>query len=376
VPDWFAQAVHRQGDIALGAGIATLAVVQLAGYDEPVWAKLVAAASVIVLGVAAALRTRYPILLLALLVVSMPVGALLPKHFGDVEAVGLFVVVAVYSAAAHTGGLRVVVAGVLSGAVAIGALVGDPEELNVAAVVFISLVVGGPWVAGRIVRRRRLGEARLEREKASAEAAIVEERARIARELHDAVAHAISVIVLQARGGRRLLDQEPEEARRALDAIDRTASQALAEMRRLLGLLRENDEQIALAPQPTLARLDDLVAQVRGAGLPVEVYIEGAPAELPPGVDLSAYRIVQEALTNALKHAGPATARVTLRYRDCAIDVEICDDGTGGGNEDGTGQGLAGIQERVAIFGGEVNSGPRADGGYVVRARLPYVSQR
>ncbi len=190
------------------------------------------------------------------------------------------------------------------------------------------------------------------------------------------MAHAISVIVLQARGGRKLLDEEPDEARQALDAIERTASQALDEMRRLLGLLRESDEELALTPQPTLARLHDLVTHVRDAGLPVELAVEGEPTELPPGVDLSAYRIVQEALTNALKHAGPATARVTVRYGEGELDLEIADDGAGAGNGDGGGQGLTGIRERVAVFGGEVETGMRAEGGYAVRARLPYTSER
>ncbi len=147
-------------------------------------------------------------------------------------------------------------------------------------------------------------------------------------------------------------------------------------MRRLLGLLRETDDELALAPQPTLARLNDLVEQVRAAGLPVELEIEGMPRELAPGVDLSAYRIVQEALTNALKHAGPANARVTIRYADLGLDLEVSDDGTGTGNGGGAGQGLAGIRERVALFGGDVEAGSRPDGGFVVRASLPYSSRR
>jgi len=147
-------------------------------------------------------------------------------------------------------------------------------------------------------------------------------------------------------------------------------------MRRLLGLLRESDEELALTPQPTLARLDDLVTRVREAGLPVDLAIEGEPGELPPGVDLSAYRIVQEALTNALKHAGPATARVTMRYSDDALDLEISDDGTGSGNGDSGGQGLTGIRERVAVFGGDVEAGRQPGGGYAVRVRLPYSSER
>jgi signal transduction histidine kinase len=228
----------------------------------------------------------------------------------------------------------------------------------------------------RAIRRRRLREQRLIEEKGAAEHAIAEERARIARELHDVVAHAISVIVLQARGGRRLLDTEPEQTRVALDTIERSGQQALAEMRRLLGMLRESDEQLALAPQPSLSHLDGLLEKVRAAGLPVELAVEGNPVELPPGIDLSAYRIVQEALTNALKHAGPARARVRLCYEPGGLEVEVADDGAGSVNGDGGGHGLAGIRERVAVYGGELEAGQRSEGGYALRARLPYASKR
>ena len=366
----------RYGDPVLGATLAGLVVIQIAGVDAPLWAKAVTTACALLLGTAVAVRVRFPLILLSLLLALSLLGIALPKRLGDVAAIGLFLVLAIYTAAAHTGGRRALAAGGLTIALAVGAAIGDPEELNVAAVVFFSLVAGGPWVAGRVVRRRRLSEARLEREKLAAEAAIAEERTRIARELHDVVAHAISVIVLQARGGRKVLTEEPEEARHALDAIEHTASQALDEMRRLLGLLRESDEPLALAPRPTLAGLDDLIAQVRGAGLPVKLSVEGEPTELPPGVDLSAYRIVQEALTNALKHAGPATARVTVRYGRGELDLEVSDDGAGGEDGSGAGQGLAGIRERVAVFGGDVEAGSRPEGGYAVRARLPYASER
>ena len=200
---------------------------------------------------------------------------------------------------------------------------------------------------------------------------MLEERTRIARELHDVVAHAISVIVLQARGARHALSAEPEDARGAIDSIEETATQALGEMRRLLGMLRESDEEVALAPQPSLAHLDALVAHVRDAGVPVDVRVEGTPRELAPGVDLSAYRIVQEALTNALKHAGQARVRVFVRYGDDLLEVEVADTGAGGVNGGTPGHGLAGMRERVAVFGGELESGPRTEGGYAVRARLP-----
>jgi signal transduction histidine kinase len=185
----------------------------------------------------------------------------------------------------------------------------------------------------------------LERD-AKARAAVVEERARIARELHDVVGHAISVMLLQARGGRRMLATDPEQTCRALDAIDRAGAQALAEMRRLLGVLRQTEEELALAPRPSLARIDELVAPLTATGLPVDVTVEGEPFELPPGIDVSAYRIVQEALTNALKHAGPARAHVIVCYSPEELELEVLDDGAGSGNGGGSGHGLAGLRAR------------------------------
>lgn len=187
----------------------------------------------------------------------------------------------------------------------------------------------------------------------------------------DVVAHAISVIVLQARGGCRLLASEPDEARGAFDSIESQGQQALGEMRRLLGMLRQGDEELALAPQPSLASLDALAAQVSAAGLPVEVTVQGERRELPPGVDVSGFRIVQEALTNALKHAGPATARVVVRYGDDHLEVEVLDTGHGNGADGGGGHGLIGMHERAALYGGEVVAGRRSGGGFAVRVRLP-----
>jgi signal transduction histidine kinase len=178
--------------------------------------------------------------------------------------------------------------------------------------------------------------------------------------------------VLQARGARHALDNDPNEARDAVDSIESTASGALAEMRRLLGMLRADDETLALAPQPSLAGLEALAEQVREAGLPIELRIEGEPRELPPGIDLSAYRIVQEALTNVLKHAGPrASARVLVRYGEDQVEVEVADDGSGDADAEGGGHGLLGMRERVTVFGGAFESGPRPDGGFAVRAYLP-----
>ena len=371
-----ARLVQRHGDEILAAGLAAVALAQIWLLDESVTTRLAASAGVVVLGAAAARRTRMPLALLGLLAVLSAAGEALPQPATDIEAIGFFVLLAVYTAAAHTSGPRTFVAGALTLVLYIATMATDPDGINVGAVIFFALVFGGPWAAGRAIRHRRVREQRLEREKAEAEAAIVQERSRIARELHDIVAHSISVMVLQARGGRRVIDAEPREAQEAFGVIERTGHHALEEMRRLLGMLRSSDDQLALAPQPTLQQLDTLLDQVRAAGLPVEVEFEGEPTELPPGVDLSAYRIVQEALTNALKHAGPARARVVVRYGEDELELEIADDGAGSGDGGGSGHGLIGMRERVSVYGGELQAGRRPGGGYALRARLPLGSTR
>ena len=188
------------------------------------------------------------------------------------------------------------------------------------------------------------------------------------------VAHSVSVMVVQAGAERLALGPEQESTRETLVAIEKTGRQALGEMRRLLGMLRREDEELALAPLPSLDHLDSLVAHVREAGLPVELRVEGARRTLPAGVDISAYRIVQEALTNALRHAGPARARVVVRYGDAEVEVEVVDDGRGPQEQEpnGSGHGLVGMRERVTLYGGELKTGVREGGGYAVRARLPF----
>jgi signal transduction histidine kinase len=278
---------------------------------------------------------------------------------------------AIYSVAAHCGRVAAAVGGALS-------LAAGLIWIGVDDFLFPLVVFGGAWVAGRLVRQRQLyaeaieqRAAALEREReAGARAAAAEERARIARELHDLLSHSVSVMVVQAAAERNALGSERAAPEQALESIERTGRQALAEMRRLFKLLR-SDAPADLAPQPTLAELDALVTQVREAGLPVELRREGEPGAVPPGVALCAYRIVQEALTNVIKHAGPARASVVVRYAGDSLELEVSDDGRGALNGTDRGHGLMGMRERVALYGGEVEAGARNGGGFVVRARLP-----
>jgi signal transduction histidine kinase len=247
---------------------------------------------------------------------------------------------------------------------------------------FPVIFLGIAWSAGQLNYRReeRVAEAveaarRAEQEQLdAARRAVDEERQRISRELHDVIAHSVSVMTVQAGAVRRLLLPEQERERAALETVEETGRQALTEMRRLVGMLREQEPEppsVELAPQPGLKTLDLLLGTVRDAGLPVELAVEGEARELAPGVDLSAYRIVQEALTNALKQGGQARAWVTLRWSMDELELEIANDGASSPNGQDGGHGLAGLHERVAIYGGEFVSGPRPGGGYLVRARLP-----
>ena len=235
----------------------------------------------------------------------------------------------------------------------------------------IPFILTAVWVVG-FALGRNLEQTRKAEQRARS--AVGEERARIARELHDVVGHSVSVMTVQASAVRRLLRPEQEREREALLVVEQTGREALAEMRRMVGVLRRPEEAPALAPQPSLEHLDKLVDQVREAGLPVEVRIEGSPAPLPPGVDLTAYRLVQEGLTNALKHARATSAEVLVKYGDDAVEVVVSDDGRGDGDGAAGGHGLVGMRERVSVYGGELHAGPRPDGGYSLRARLPVVA--
>jgi signal transduction histidine kinase len=255
------------------------------------------------------------------------------------------------------------------------------DWLTVGAVLFAAPALLA-WVLGDSMRYRRAyyasledRAARLERERdAQARVAAAAERARIARELHDVIAHNVSVMVVQADGASYALSTDPARAKEALAAISATGRQALAEMRRLLGVLRREDESAGSqrAPQPGIGELGELLDQARMAGLPVSFLVEGEPLPLPAGAALTAYRIVQESLTNTRKHAGPvASASVRLRYSADALVLAISDDGQGGAAPDGAGHGLTGMRERVAVYGGSVAAGPRPGGGFEVVATLP-----
>jgi signal transduction histidine kinase len=250
---------------------------------------------------------------------------------------------------------------------AVGAGPSGGVEFTVIALVVMLLVRQG--IRGR---DRRAEIAERERELVAREA-VVEERARIARELHDVIAHNVSMMVVQAGAERRVLDGANGSTREVLQTIEQIGRGALTEMRRLVGMLRSDGED-PLAPQPGLDDVATLVGQVREAGLPVQLTVEGERRDLPAGIELSAYRIVQEALTNALKHAGDAHAQVSIRYGADSLELEVLDDGgpgSGATERAGGGHGLVGMRERVALYGGRFDASRRPGGGFAVRAKLP-----
>jgi signal transduction histidine kinase len=384
-----ARFVRIYGDWALAIGLAVLLTIEVWTIDPShppgdtgseaysSAQRAVATGAGLLLALSLGWRRRVPLGVLAVALATSVVANAVPVFEGATTPAVAFVV-AVYSVGAHTSGTRAWI-----GAAGVGGLIATnvAEQLSFGDLLFIGLILGGAWLAGLAMRYRRGRERALERlaidldreREAKTRAAVAEERARIARELHDVVAHAISVIVLQARGGRRSLATDPDEAREAFDTIEATSSDALAEMRRLLGMLRRDDEEIALAPQPSLRHLDALGAQVREAGLPVEFLVEGDPIDLPPGVDLSAYRIVQEALTNVAKHSGASNVSVLLTRKDGGVVAVVEDDGRGlaPGAESGEGLGLVGMRERVQLLGGRLALESAGAVGTTVVAEVP-----
>ena len=257
------------------------------------------------------------------------------------------------------------------------------EEDRAGNVIVQMLLFGGLWIIGNLFRTRRirlesteqvLAELEAEQDRLAREA-VQDERSRIARDLHDIIGHTLNLIVVQAGAARTVFKSRPDQALESLNSIETTARQSLSDMERMLGILQPPEgEAVPYGPQPGLGQVDRLAEQFTDAGLPVEVNVAGEPHELPTSLDLSAYRIVQEALTNALKHAGPARARVAISYLAGKLELDIVDDGHGSGDDGhnaGGGRGLIGMRERVSLFGGELDVGAAAEGGFRVHAILP-----
>jgi signal transduction histidine kinase len=318
------------------------------------------------------------------LVVVMGLWALPPPPGYSLNLFALFlaVVLAVYLAATSTSGRTAIAAAVIVVVSQIGsdsrALAAGNLSAHFGEWVFFALA----WVLGKTVRHRELRGDRLEARTAELEeqresqiqSAIADERARIARELHDIVAHSVSLMVLQAGAARQALERQPEKARAPLLSVEATGRTAMSELRRLVAMLRQPGEEDELAPQPSLSHVDLLVNQMREAGLMVELDSRGSFETIPPGVDLSAYRIAQEALTNALKHSGATHVDLRVRSDAEAVEVTVEDDGRGSSSNGALvgGHGLIGMRERVNLFGGRFEAGSREEGGFRVYARLPY----
>jgi signal transduction histidine kinase len=369
-------------DVVLAVAVAVFAQLDLRlDFDDstpygPPWA--VAICTLVATG-ALAFRRRAP-LATALTVAAAVAG---PELFTvlTISLWGDFVplLIAAYSVARHAD-RRQAAAGVAAIATAVVVLlmrvpsIGAKQNIPFA---FIPLAL--VTVAGRVLRRRHRSHVALsmhasrlaEDQEAWVRDAVAAERARIARELHDVVAHCVSVMVIQAGAAEDLLDRDPGAARTPLRAVQDTGQQAVAELGRMLGLLRGESTQDALVPQPGVGQLPELVAQVRAAGLAVDIEVEGTPHDLPPGVDVALFRLAQEALTNVLKHARGARAGVLVRYEESAVELRIRDDGRGVDAGPGLGHGLIGMRERVALYGGTLSAGPRDGGGFAVDAVIP-----
>ncbi len=372
----------RIADVVVVVLLAGSAQIQVWTRDPSAWESgpAVNAALAAVATVPLLVRRRHPLLVLSVVVVA---GWLQYELDGDLGQPFFALVLALYSVAAHANRMQALLG---AGAAAAALLSSDLPRLRDGApwdeVVPAWFVLAALWGFGRWMRRRR-GEVQRLHDHASmlertreedTRAAVVAERARIARELHDLVAHSMGVIVIQSQATQRVLRHDPLAAERLLTSIESSGRQGLAEMRRLLDVLVGVEETAPLSPQPSLQHLDVLVAEIRSAGLPVDVSVRGDQRPLPPGVDLAAYRIVQESLTNTLRHTRDARATVSVIYHRDGVDVEVSDDGRPVEVEAGSGRGLVGMRERVALYGGSLDVGPRPGGGFLVRASLPIES--
>jgi signal transduction histidine kinase len=364
--------LRRHAVDALIVALAALAVAE-ASFDSSQRPRAVTVPLALLWTLPLLFRRRFPLgVPVAVLVVLAAEAVAVGTVVTDAQMTGFTILAAFAAAGAHPD-TRFALVGAVVGYASVAVILVDdrPRLASTLSVVGVSAVT---WAIARaFVERGRRAEDLEERaaglERAHAEA-VASERATIARELHDVIAHSVSVMTVQAGAARLLLDEDPLRARESLIAVEETGRQALSEMRRLLGILRGDEHETHLAPQPGIADIDALIEQVRAAGLPVEVTVQGEPRPLPPGVDLAAFRVVQEALTNTLKHAGAARAEVSIRYGKIALELAITNDGHVRRNGR-DGHGLVGMRERVALYGGEFEAGPRRGGGYAVRATLP-----
>jgi signal transduction histidine kinase len=368
-------------DALVVAGIAVTIVVAVAdrhnkdGPDGPLWFDVLASIAFLV---PFFFRRRYPFGAPAAVGVILAAASFVDSGFVNDEFTAFLSGI---SAAFMFGMLKERSQALAGAAVLVGtvAVIAHNQGDHPGDFLFPSIVFGVAWIVGYFLgqKLREGTEAkeraeRLEQEREEqARAAVAEERARIARELHDIVGHSVSVMTVQAAGVRSLLRPEQEREREALEIIEQTGREALAEMRRLVGVLRRPEEGPALAPQPSLEHVEKLVSQAREAGLPVKLRVEGDPVQLPAGVDLTAYRLVQEGLTNAIKHARAENAEVVVRYGGGRVELTVSDDGRGDGDGVKGGNGLVGMRERVSVYGGELDAGPRPEGGFRLHATLP-----
>jgi signal transduction histidine kinase len=356
----------RPLDVAIAVTLTAWMLAEVWAEDlHPVWA---AVPLFLVSGIALLWRSSRPILV-GLVLVTAAVGqaaAGMTMHSADSPVVAILLVswsIGIQEAQRRAVlGLTILVCGVWL-AMGVDTLRGT-DHYEGTDVPWIGTLVLVPGIIGLVFGSRAL------RFELHQRAAVAEERARIARELHDVIAHSVAVMTVQAGAAETLLASDPARAAGPVRAVQETGREALTEMKRLVGMLREGDDEIGLAPQPGMAQLDALLAQMREAGLAVDLEVDGTPRPLPAGVELSAYRIVQEALTNAIKHADCGHVRVAIRYTDTDVELEVADDGRGAGGGPG-GHGLVGMRERAAVVGGTLDASPAETGGFVVRARLP-----
>jgi signal transduction histidine kinase len=369
---------RRFGDVALAVALAIVGLLDVLVPDNyHTGSRPVLAVTTFAMTIALAWRRRHPLgVALFISAVLFAQTAFAPTPHPP-DSPFLAWMIAVYSVAAHTD-FRAAALGGIALLVAVDSWVSLTPNNGGTDLVFISIIMLGFWIAGRVVRSRnvlasalaeRTRELEREREE-RARLAVAQERSRIARELHDVVAHTLGVIVVQA-GAERLHLSPDSPAHATFASIEQSGRSALEEMGRLLGMLRTDPEHDALVPQPGLARLDDLLAHIRETGLDVELVVEGTPRALGAGADVSAYRIIQEALTNTVRHSGSRRSRVRLRWGAAALEIEVADDGIGPPTEPThSGHGLLGIRERVALYGGALVTGRSDLGGYLLVATL------